>query len=127
MKISFITIGTKNLEKSVKFYEDILGFTLYDNYSPSPDVKIAFLADENGFKLELIDHVHVLENQHNNISIGFEVDDIEETKVYLEKSGVKIVSGPTVISDGTKLLHAKDPNGVNIGFIQLKEQPETSF
>ncbi len=119
MKIDFITIGTKLLDKSVQFYQDVFDFTLFNSYSPAQDVRIAFMSDGHGMKLELIDHVHVEENQHNNISLGFEVDDIEETKVYLEKKGVKIVSGPINIPDGTRLLHAKDPNGVNLGFVQL--------
>jgi lactoylglutathione lyase len=122
MKIDFITIGTKSIDSSVRFYEEVLGFTLYNSYSPAPDVKIAFMSDGHGMKIELIDHVHIEEYQHNNISIGFEVDDIEETKLYLEKAGVKIISGPTRVPDGTWLLHAKDPNSVNLGFVQLPEK-----
>ena len=126
MKIDFILIGTNSLEKSIQFYEEVLGFTLFDKYSPAQDVEIAFLTDKHGMKLELVDHVHIADNPHNNFSIGFEVDDIEGTKNYLEKNGVKIVSGPTTVPDGTRLLHAKDPNGINLGFVQLPDKKKES-
>ncbi len=50
MNIDFITIGTLDLDKSIKFYQDILGFTMYDRFSPAMDVEIAFLSDNHGTK-----------------------------------------------------------------------------
>ena len=118
MNIDFITIGTIELEKSVKFYQDILGFTLYDRFSPAQDVEIAFLSDSHGTKIELISSVEAENHSHSNISIGFEVDDINSTKEHLEHNGVKIISGPVKLPHNVYLLHAEDPNGIKLGFIQ---------
>ena len=118
MNIDFISIGTMAMEKSVNFYQDILGFTLYDRYSLGKDVEIAFLSDNHGTKIELISRVEGEAHSHSNISIGFEVDDINSTKEHLEHNGVKIISGPVKLPHNVFLLHAEDPNGIKLGFIQ---------
>ena len=118
MNIDFITIGTLDLDKSVKFYQDILGFTLYDRYSPAQDVEIAFLSDNHGTKIELLSKVEIEEHAHSNISIGFEVDDINSTKEHLVHNGVKIIEGPVKLPHNVFLLHAIDPNGIKLGFVQ---------
>ena len=122
MKVDFISIGTSSAEQSIKFYQDVLGFTLYDSYSPASDVKIAFMSDGHGLKIELIEKVMIDQNRHSNISIGFEVDDINETKHYLENKGVKIISGPTSLPHGVKLIHARDPNGISLGFVEHSDE-----
>ncbi len=121
MKIDFISIGTLSVEKSVSFYQDVLGFTLYDRYSPAPDIEIAFLSDDHGTKIELLEKVMTEKHENCNISIGFEVDDIYSTKEHLEHNGVKIISGPVELPHNVKLLHAIDPNGVKLGFVQHKK------
>ena len=125
MNIDFISIGTLSMEKSIKFYQDVLGFTLYDKYSPAQDVEIAFLSDNHGTKIELISKVELEEGIHSNISIGFEVDDINSTKEHLEHNGVKIISGPVKLPHNVFLLHAEDPNGINLGFVQHIKIRET--
>ncbi len=126
MNIDFISIGTISMEKSIKFYQDVLGFTLYDKYSPAQDVEIAFLSDNHGTKIELISKVELEESIHSNISIGFEVDDINSTKEHLEHNGVKIISGPVKLPHNVFLLHAEDPNGIKLGFVQHIKVKETS-
>ena len=118
MNIDYISIGTLSLEKSIKFYQDVLGFTLYDRFEPAQDVELAFLSDMHGTKIELIGKVDTGENICCNISIGFEVDDINSTKEHLEHNGVKIISGPLKLPHNVYLLHAEDPNGIKLGFIQ---------
>ncbi len=68
-------------------------------------------------KIELLSKVEIEEHGHSNISIGFEVDDINSTKEHLEHNGVKIVEGPVKVHN-VFLLHAVDPNGIKLGFVQ---------
>lgn len=122
MKIGFITIPTDKLDKSIKFYKRVLGFKLFKRVSPSDDVEIAFMSDKHEGVIELISRLGQGPVSHTecSVSIGFEVEDIDEIKKHLEKHKVKITSGPIRLPNATSLLHAEDPNGVKLGFVQMK-------
>lgn len=121
MKIGFITIPTDKLDESIKFYETILDFELFKRFEPSEDVEIAFMSDKHEGVIELISRRGQSPVSHTgcSVSIGFEVEDIDEIKKHLEKHSVKISSGPIRLPNATSLLHAEDPNGVKLGFVQM--------
>lgn len=123
MKISFITIPTDKLEESIKFYEAVLDFELFKRFSPTDDVEIAFMSDKHEGAVELISRrgQGSVSHKGSSLSIGFEVDDIDEIKQHLEKHNVKITSGPVRLPSAASLLHAEDPNGVKLGFVQMKK------
>ena len=121
MKIGFITIPTESLDESIQFYETVLDFELFKRFSPDTDVEIAFMSDRHEGVVELIRRPGPVSHEGCNVSIGFEVNDIDEIKSHLEKHGVKIVSGPVRLPRATRILQAEDPNGVKLGFVQMKE------
>lgn len=121
MKISFFTIGTSSLEESIKFYQEVLDFELEKRFSPRPGVEIAFLSDKHNSKIELIQRGPISPSENCPISISFEVDDINAVKEHLDKHNVKITSGPTELPSKVKLLHAQDPNGVALGFVEYQK------
>ncbi len=47
MKIRWVTIKVKNLEKSKAFYEDYLGLELVRLFSPNAEMNIVFYTDKN--------------------------------------------------------------------------------
>jgi lactoylglutathione lyase len=119
MKIGFFTINTEKIEESKKFYIDIFGFHVEREFPPDAGMRIIFLSDGEGGEIELIDRGEPVEScSHRNVSIGFRVTDVEETHGMLLEHQVQILSGPIAVPSGVKLLHALDPNGVPLVFVQ---------
>lgn len=118
MEINFLTIHTKDMEKSIAFYEKVLDFKLDKRLTPSPGSEIAFLDDGFGIQLELIKDPKEAVYKGQGISLGFYVKDIEHVRQHLLLGNVPITFGPVALKSGVKLMHAKDPNGLELGFVQ---------
>ncbi len=119
MKYGFVTITVKDMEESSKFYTDVLGLKEVKRFSPQPGVDIMFLKDEEGSAIELITHGgHEAACGSIPVSIGFNVDSLEDTVVMLKDKNVAISRGPLGAPGGVRFLFVKDPNGVEIEFIE---------
>jgi lactoylglutathione lyase len=120
MNISFITIQTRDITASVKFYEKILDFQVIRKFCPGPGIEIVFMDDKNDNKIEFIKNDKAKPFSGEGISIGFYVDDIYKIEKHLKDNKVNIVNGPILLKSGVKLLSIKDNNGVELGFVQEK-------
>ncbi len=121
MRLNSVAIRTTELEKSIEFYEKILGFTFDYMMSATPNKRIAFFKDpKSGMNLELIYNDRANPKMESRISLTVEVEQIAEAEEYLHEQGVKIISKPKTVKDGKKILTAVDPNGVEIDFIEFK-------
>ncbi|MBN1241601.1 MAG: VOC family protein [Spirochaetales bacterium] len=117
MKLEFVTVRTKDLEASIRFYESLLGFTVVRRFSPRPGMELAFLSDGSGGQVEFIQSDEPV-YEGRGISLGFRVADAEAWAETLRGKGVTITHGPVAMPNGVKLLGAKDPNGLDLGFVQ---------
>jgi lactoylglutathione lyase len=117
MTINFITIHVADLERSIQFYNRVLGMQLSRRFSPRPGLEIAFMGG-SGVQLELIHEDSVPAYKGAGISLGFYIADMEQTLAMLKENEVEIVSGPHLMKNGVKLLNARDINGVDLGFVQ---------
>jgi lactoylglutathione lyase len=120
MKIDFITVYTIDIEKSVEFYQRVLDFKVSRRFTPGTGMEIVFMDDQHGHQIEFIKDIKELPYSGSGLSLGFYVKDIKETAVHLENHGVEILYGPLNLPSGVKLLHARDNNGLELGFV---EQP----
>ncbi|MGP1454565.1 MAG: VOC family protein [Treponema sp.] len=121
MKMNSVVIRTDNMEKSLAFYEKIIGLTFESMISAAPGKRIAFLYDsQSGNRLEIIQNEQFKQKPVHSVSLTFIVDQIGETEKYLQSKGVPITMMPRTVKDGKKMLTATDPNGVEIDFIELK-------
>ena len=121
MQMNSVVIRTDNMEKSLRFYENVLGLTFESMMSAAPGKQIAFLSDpKSGGKLELIHNEGSKPKKENSISLTFIVDQIGDAEKYLRSKDVRITMQPRTVKDGKKMLTAIDPNGVEIDFIELK-------
>ncbi|MBN2544272.1 MAG: VOC family protein [Spirochaetes bacterium] len=118
MKISFITIYTNDIKASVEFYEDVLDFNVVRQFSPQPHMEIIFMDDKHGNQIEFIHDKNEKPYTGCGLSIGFYVPDIEKIEKHLKNKNVEIVFGPVTMPSGVKIIHAKDINGVELGFVQ---------
>lgn len=117
MKMQHVTIMTRCLEDSVKFYQEQVGLTIVRDMRDNPAHQIVFLANAAGEPcVELIANPEAA-NSSEGISMGFAVDDVEVERKKKEEAGLQ--PGPMVSPNPkTKFFFVKDPNGVSIQFIQ---------
>lgn len=122
MNVGFTTIAVKDLERSIKFYTEVIKLNEMMRFSPQKGINIVFLKDEDNGKIELIKY-----EQKSKIdvtvstpivSIGFTVDNLDDSIKMLKEKNIEIIRGPIQTPDGQKFLFIKDPDGVEIEFIQ---------
>ena len=114
------TIQVKNLEKSLAFYQDIIGLPIARRFVSGDDTEIVFLG-EGETLVELI-YVEGGEDTNigNGIALGFGVNSLDETMDFIKDKGVEIHSGPFEPSPTTKFFYVQDPDGLKIQFIEQK-------
>jgi len=118
MNLIWCTITTADLEGSIKFYRDIIGLEFENRFTPHPGLELAFLQDENGREIELIQYADKpVPAVKEGISIGFQVADLEETYAAIQAKGIPILEGVRA-SNTVKFFFIKDPNGVTIQFVE---------
>lgn len=118
MNVGFVTIMVNSLDETIKFYQEVLDFSIVRRFNAGPDTEIVFMSDKKGSQLEFIKSGTENVTHNGMISIGFNVEDIDATADYLKKHNVQITDGPISLPSGVKLLHAHDLNGVALGFVQ---------
>lgn len=116
MNLSWVTIQVENLEKSKDFYGNYLNMELEREFSPSEELKIAFFADQNGTKVELIQTKNA-PKRYTGISLGLHTSQYE---LLLEKArSMHILSAePTVLGGNVECFFVEDPSGVGIQIIK---------
>ncbi|MEG2405928.1 MAG: VOC family protein [Clostridiales bacterium] len=119
MKYLWTTIQVKNLDESIAFYHDIVELPLNKRFSVGEDVEIAFMGDGET-NIELLYNKKTAKDYHREgISLGFKVTSLTETMEVLKAKDLKIsdVFSP---NPHTSFFFVKDPNGVNIQFVEEK-------
>ena len=118
MKFCWSTLRVKNLEESLKFYVDIVGFNISKRYSAGLGKEIAFLG-EGETKIELICNEALKEISYGeHISLGFEVNSIDEMMNLIKEKGISLHSGPFQPNPHTRFFYVLDPNGLKIQFVE---------
>ncbi|MEL7658299.1 MAG: VOC family protein [Bacillota bacterium] len=105
MKLNHVALSVPNLEESVKWYKEMLGFKELSRMTiPHNGVRLAFL--EGGFGLEILEvpganpmspdrsHPDTDNNTHGVKHICISVDNNREFVENLRKKGVKVVFEP---------------------------------
>lgn len=118
MKFCWSTLMVKNLEESLNFYQNIVGLNVVRRFKAAPGVEIAFLG-EGETKVELICNEALREVSFGQgISLGFEVDSLDEMMGLIKEKGIDIISGPIQPNPHTKFFYILDPNGLKIQFVE---------
>ena len=137
--VRHVGIVVSDMEKSLKFYRDLLGLKIkslvneqgefLDNMLAHENVKnkVAKLVTEQGNALvELIDSSSYGNKKDRDFfTIGashfaLTVDDLEKTYDYLVKNGVKFTAPPQQTPDGfAKVTFCEDPDGTLIELVEV--------
>jgi lactoylglutathione lyase len=114
----WVTINVKDLERSVQFYTETVGLTEERRIAPLPGTEIVFLrAGET--QVELIKNDKNPDPQFGkDISLGFEVDSVDDLKSELEELDGLEIEGPFQPNPRVKFFYILDPDGVKIQFVE---------
>jgi lactoylglutathione lyase len=107
-----------NMEESLKFYQEIVGLSLGRRFGAGPESEIAFLGDGET-KVELICNENNKELAiGKDISLGFEVDSVDDMIALIKAKGIAVHSGPFEPNPHVKFFYVLDPNGLKIQFVE---------
>lgn len=122
MAYLWTTIKVKNLEESIKFYQEIVGLKVQRRFEARPEREIAFLAAAEGqTEVELIaDQGKENVDIGQDISLGFEVESVAEKIDFFKEKEIEIESGPVAPNPEIEFFYVLDPNGLKIQFVENK-------
>ena len=119
MKFNWVTLHVKNMEKSLRFYQDIVKLPLARRFPSGPDSEIAFLGDEGQAQVELIcSAADRLSGMTNDISLGFAVESVDEMMTFVQSKGIGIHSGPFQPGPNIRFFYCLDPDGLKVQFAE---------
>ncbi|MBI2305605.1 MAG: VOC family protein [Chloroflexi bacterium] len=136
-KFGFVVICCENLERSLHFYQDLLGLRLTNSYEsvnkpenvryheqlfniPNLNYKTARLESRNGIGVELVQYLNPPSKPRPRewnltdvgfIRLAFQVEDVNTKYEELTKEGVKFLNTPARRPTGGGNVMALDPDG----------------
>ena len=135
-------IIVKDMEESVKFYQEILGCKIAQDFTDDSDyintvlgikkanIRMVKMLTKDDIMIELLEYVtHPtgipdLPFYHTGIChIAFEVKDIDKLYESLISNRIEVISKPLLSSEGfAKVCFCVDPNGVRIELVEILSQ-----
>jgi lactoylglutathione lyase len=117
MGFCWSTLRVRNLEESIKFYEDIAGLKVTSRFPAGPGSEIAFLGDGDT-KIELISGGSADIDAGNDISWGFTVASVDAALALMKEKGIAVEGGPTQPNPHLRFFFIRDPNGMKIQLVE---------
>jgi lactoylglutathione lyase len=112
-----------DLERTVKFYRDVLGLEEIKRHKSPRGSELVFLKTPAGGQEIEICHFPASEPvrvQPDLTHLAFEVESLDEFAKHLAQHGLKFSDGPTTSSSGTTFAFIDAPEGYEIELIQGK-------
>ena len=130
--IEAIVIMVNDLQKSVEFYTDVLGFSISNKIEMAEMGLSAVFVEKDGSRIGLMNYkgkkipkrseIAKIKLGESSIPINdhltFSVDDIEATTTELKGKGVVFDLEPIQVEGGIKVAMFKDPEGVQIELVE---------
>ena len=110
-----------DLERTIKFYRDVLGLEEIRRHKSPRGSELVFLkAPESDEQIEICSFPSAgpVQVQPDLTHLAFEVDSLEEFGRHLARHGLKYSDGPTTSSNGTTFAFINAPEGYEIELIQ---------
>ena len=118
MKFLWCTLHVKSLEASLHFYQDVVGLDVRRRFGAKPGPLFAFLGGE-GSEIELIEDGRGSPCEYGkDISLGFEVKNLDEAMAFVKEKGISVHSGPVQPNPHVRFFFVQDPDGLQIQFVE---------
>ena len=140
-------ITVSNLERSLAFWRDVLGFELSHTAHQTgemaseitgvegAEIKLAVVKTPGGHKIELLEYIAPADRQRHvdfrpcdvgSVHVALIVDDLDAVLSAINASGWKAAGKPQPLQSGPnagkRVVYVRDPDGATIEFMQ---QPRT--
>ena len=118
-RLEFASLQVRDLEISIKFYTEKLGFELSDMKNPQAAV---FKYNKGEASFAIRTPLEDLDNKELGIGVAiwFAIDEkIEDLKASFIEKGVENL-GPIIDTPFGKAMHVKDPDGYKLTFLEVK-------
>jgi lactoylglutathione lyase len=120
-KLEHVGIFVSDMDRSLAFYQDVLGLALRERIHLTDEVELAFLyhPEQPDVEVELVCGRN-LEAQEGRVNhLAFTVDRIEEEIERLKERGVEMADQvPRVILNGVKIAFFFGPDGEKLELVQ---------
>ncbi|MGH7994193.1 MAG: VOC family protein [Limisphaerales bacterium] len=123
-KLLHTRFRVNDLERTVKFYRDVLGLQELNRHKSPRGSELVFLKAPGGEEQIEITHFPgsgPVQVQPDLTHLAFEVDSLEEFGKYLATHGLKFSDGPTTTATGTVFAFIDAPEGYEIELIQKRK------
>jgi len=110
-----------DLERTVKFYRDVLGLEEIKRHKSPRGSELVFLktpGSEELIEITFFPGSGPVQVQPDLTHLAFEVDNLEAFAQHLSKHGLKFSDGPTTSSSGTTFAFIDAPEGYEIELIE---------
>ena len=110
-----------DLERTVKFYRDVLGLEEIKRHKSPRGSELVFLktpGSDELIEITFFPGSGPVQVQPDLTHLAFEVDNLEAFAQHLSKHGLKFSDGPTTSSSGTTFAFVDAPEGYEIELIE---------
>jgi lactoylglutathione lyase len=112
-----------DLERTVKFYRDVLGLAEVRRHKSPRGSELVFLqapGSEEQIEITFFPAGGSVQVQPDLTHLAFEVDSLAEFAKHLARHGIKFSDGPTTTSTGTTFAFIDAPEGYEIELIEKR-------
>jgi len=115
MRFNYVTLSVKDMDASIRFYEEIVGLPLKRRFPSRPGTEIAFLG-EGETEVELISGREEGQTPNDCVFLGFEAESLEDTINLLRQKGYETDGNIISPAPDFSFFFARDPDGYKIQF-----------
>ena len=112
---SRILLRPSDLDRSRRFYRDVLGLAVYREFGPPDDPSLVFFLGPG--LLEVSGRAHGAAGR--SVMIWLQVRDVQAEHARLAAAGVTVVREPAVEPWGLAEMWIEDPDGVRIVLVEV--------
>lgn len=120
-KLLHTRMRVNDLERTVKFYQDVLQLKVSRRSVSPRGAQIVFLQTPNSdeeIEICFLPNSPSVQVQPDLMHLAFEVDDLAAFAREIEKKGYKLSDGPTPLSNGGVIAFVDAPEGYEVELIQ---------
>ncbi|MBI2485620.1 MAG: VOC family protein [Deltaproteobacteria bacterium] len=116
--IDHVAIVVSDMERSIKFYSEVLGLEIHHDGRKEGGIKKSFLGTKSRTLVALTEDVHLGKGVSGFVQsvghIAFRVDDVERAKDVLREKGVEFIEEKVEKDANRKAYHFLDPDGFEL-------------